>query len=44
MLGNIKSAFILKKLFNNINDKIKLELIKYNKSVQERINLNLMNF
>ena len=44
MLGNIKSLYILKKLFFPINDKIKLELVKYNKSAQEKINISLMNY
>ena len=44
MLGNIKSAFIVEILFSPINDKIKLELVKYNKSLQEKINISFMNY
>ena len=44
MFGNIKSVFILEILFSPINDKIKLELVKYNKSLQQKINISIMNY
>ena len=36
---NIKSRYILSKIYNNITKKKKLEIIKYNKKIQNRLNL-----
>ena len=36
----IKSRFIIKKIFGNINTKKTLEIIKYNKSLQDKSNIN----
>ena len=44
MLKNIKSSFIMKKIFINLYDRIQLKIIKYNKSLQNRININLNNY
>ena len=44
MLVNIKSAYILKKLFTFLNDKRKLQLIKKNKKIQELIDINIINY
>ena len=44
MLENIKSVFILEIIFSPINDKIKLKLVKYNKSLQQKINISFMNY
>ena len=44
MLKNVKASYFLRILFSFINEKQKLELIKYNKSLQENININLINY
>ena len=44
MLKNIKSRHILRKIFSLIYEKQKLKLIKYNKSFQQNININLINY
>ena len=44
MLTNIHSSFIMKKILNNLYDKKKLKMIKYNKNIQTKININLMNY
>ena len=43
-LGNIKNNFILKKLFNYLYKIRLLETIKYNKSIQKRINININHY
>ena len=44
MLKNVKSFYFLKIIFSFIDEKQKLELIKYNKSLQEHLNINLINY
>ena len=44
MLENIKSPYITKKIFNYIEERIKYKLLKYNKSLQNKININLINY
>ena len=44
MLENIKSIFILKTIFRNVDEETKLKLIKYNKSLQNKIDINLVNY
>ena len=44
MLKNIKSTYFSKLILSFINEKQKLLLIKYNKSIQKAININLTNF
>ena len=44
MFENIKSAFILKKIFFILNETHKFKIIKYNKSLQNRLNINLMSY
>ena len=39
----IKSVFILKKLYDIIETK-KLSIVKYNKNIQNRINVNIKNY
>ena len=41
---NIKSIFILKKIFDNVLIKKKLNIIKYNKKIQEKLNIYLKNY
>ena len=43
-LQNIKNNFILKKIFDNLNKKDLLEIIKYNKNAQKRLKINLNDF
>ncbi len=44
MLRKIKSLFILKKIYNNVDYKRKLNLIAYNKRIQQKLGLNLIDF
>ena len=44
MLKNIKSIYFIKNLFTFLDDGIKLKLINYNKSLQNIIDINLMNY
>ena len=44
MLENIKSIKILKQLFNLIYDERKLKIIKYNKQIQNKLNINHINY
>ena len=44
MLNNIKSTFIIKKIFNSIYVRSQLKLIKYNKKLQNKINIFLYNY
>ena len=41
---NIKSDYFIQKLFNNIQTKIYLEIIKYNMNIQKRLNININNY
>ena len=38
---NLKSDFILKKIFNIIKKKKSLEIMKYNKKLQKRLNISI---
>ena len=40
----IKSKYILQKIFNNLNLKQKLKLIKYNKCIQNKIGININDY
>ena len=44
MLVNIKSIFFINKIFTIIKGGIKLKLIKYNRFIQNEININLLNY
>ena len=44
MLENIKSIFILKEVLSYTDDLIQLDLFKYNKALQNKININLINY
>ena len=44
ILKNIKSNVILKKIFDYIQKKKSLKTIRYNKSIQKRINLNINHY
>ena len=41
---NIKSTFILSKVFSIIDEQRKLELMKYNKRIQSKVNINILNY
>ena len=44
MLGNIKSTYFTKIIFSYTEERIKLEIIKYNKSLQNFMDINLINY
>ena len=44
MLDNIKSSYIFKIILDYINIKIKLKIIKYNKALQNKIDIQLLNY
>ena len=44
MLKNVKSSYFLRISFSFLNEKLKLELIKYNKILQKIINVTLINY
>ena len=43
-INSIKSNIILKKIFNLVNEDIKLKLIKYNKKMQNNLNIKIINY
>ena len=44
MEKNIKSSFIIQKVFSYIDERRKLELVRYNKVIQNKLNINLLNY
>ena len=44
MLENIKSTFILEKLFSHLFDRVELNLVKYNKKLKMALNISLINY
>ena len=42
--NKVKSDYIIKKIFSYLNEKNKLKIIKYNKNLQNKININLINY
>ena len=44
MLKNIKSSYFVKILFSYIDEKRKLKLVKYRKSLQKIINISINNY
>ena len=44
MLENIKSHYTIKIIFSIIDEKIKLGLVKYNKRLQNKIEIRLLNY
>ena len=44
MLNNIKSLFFIKICFSYLNEKRKLNFIKYNKNLQNLLEINLINY
>ena len=44
IIDNIKSDYFLRKLYDNMTKKKKLEIVKYNKKIQKRINLSVKDY
>ena len=44
IIEKLKSDYFLQKLYNNMTKKKKLEIVKYNKRIQNRINLSIKNY
>ena len=44
LLKNIKSKYVMIIVLSNLNEKIKLDIVKYNKRIQNIININLSNY
>ena len=44
MLGNIKSRYLTKLIISYIYERVKLDIIKYNKTLQYLMNINLINY
>ena len=44
MLKNIKSKYILKFIFSKTKEKIQLNIIKYNKVIQTKLDINITNY
>ena len=42
--NKVKSDYIIKKLFSYLNEKSKLNIIKYNKNLQNKIRIKLINY
>ena len=43
MLKKTKSIFFIKKLFTFVDEKNKLDIIKYNKNIQNILDISLIN-
>ena len=41
---NLKSNYFLQKIFDNLKKKKSLEIIKYNKNIKSRINVNINDY
>jgi hypothetical protein len=44
MLENIKSLFFMRIFFSYVDEKQKLKIIKYNKSLQSNVNISIINY
>ena len=44
MLENIKSLYFVQKLFSNVEEIIKLKIVKYNKNLQNKNGINIKNY
>ena len=44
IIDNIKSRYILSKIYENMTKKKKLEIVKYNKRMQNRLNLDVKDY
>ena len=43
-LAKLRSDYFLQKVLNNLQKNILLEIIKYNKKIQKRVNININNY
>ena len=43
-LKNLKSDYFIRQFFEYISERLYLEIIKYNTSIQKRINININNY
>ena len=43
-LDNIKTDYLLQKVMNNLTKKETLEIVKYNKKIKERLNININDY
>ena len=44
IIENIKSRYILSKIYDNMTKRKSLEIIRYNKSIQKRIKININHY
>ena len=44
MVENVKSLYFIKIVFSHIDEKKKLKIIKYNKQIQNKIDITLLNY
>jgi len=44
MLDNIKSSFILKIIFSFMEEKTKLIILRYNKTIQKKLNIRVYDY
>ena len=44
IIENIKSRYILSKIYDNMTKKKKLQIVKYNKRIQNRLNLDVKDY
>ena len=44
IIENLKSRYILSKIYDNMTKRKQLEIVKYNKRIQNRINLSVKNY
>ena len=44
LIDNLKNDYFLIKVFDNMQRKKTLEIVKYNKKTQKRLNININNF
>ena len=44
MLKNVKSSYFIRIIFSFMDEKKKLKLIKYNKSLKENMNIRLVSY
>ena len=43
-IENIKSRYILSKIYDNLTTKKKFQIVKYNKRIQNRLNLDVNDY
>ena len=44
ILGNVKSKYILQNVFNNLEKKKSFKILKYNKNIKNRMNININDY